>query len=134
MTFTLPILSIGGSNQTNGSRTIFNEPRDYICATYLHPPDRDMSVNERSNEAEIIRRINRRYRIVSTKENKLIDAHDLKPRMYNINKKEEREDSLIITNLLEIADTVEFPLESENSDAIDFSNRSRRQLEDLGYL
>jgi hypothetical protein len=93
-----------------------------------------MSVNERSNEAEIIRRINRRYRIVSTKENKLIDAHDLKPRMYNINKKEEREDSLIITNLLEIADTVEFPLESENSDAIDFSNRSRRQLEDLGYL
>jgi hypothetical protein len=121
-------------NNKKSDRTLFDEPRDYICATYLHPPDRDLSVNERSNEAEVIRRINRRYRIVRTKEHKLIDAHDLKPRLDDLTEKETQGDSSIITNLLEIAEMEGLPLESGNSNVIDFSDRSRKQLEDLGYL
>ncbi|WP_222912791.1 sulfatase [Natrinema sp. SYSU A 869] len=126
-------------DETVSSNSLYEDgEREHVCATYLHPPDRDLSLGNRREKTDVRKLINRRLRMVRTNKYKLIDPHDGEARTVNVGSEEDSDDtdlcSGVTERLLEIADDEGLPLDPTGEKQVELSEHSRQQLEDLGYL
>lgn len=127
------------ADETVSSNSLYESgERDYVCAAYLHPPDRDVSIGNRQKKTEVCELTNRQFRMVRTSESKLIDPHDREAKTIRVDDTgsldEVGGDIEVSDRLVKILHEEGTPIYSEDTNDVEFSKRSQQQLEDLGYL